>query len=127
MRSFLQRFAPVVLGVLSGFDRIIFKGRLPQLYSPQGMNCYASANRVLLVDFKKHAKEITQHVMQASLVEKAKAVGCFQYLNSGKTSKDETARRILEQRPVGPIGSPDLGLAAVLQRVEPSWTFDVKR
>jgi hypothetical protein len=59
MRSFLQRFAAVVAGVLRGFDRVVFKGRLPQLYSPEGMNCYASANHVLLVDFKKHAKEVT--------------------------------------------------------------------
>ena len=39
MKTFLQRFHPVVCGVLSGFDRVVFKGRLPQLYSPDGMNC----------------------------------------------------------------------------------------
>jgi len=40
VKSFLQRFASVVAGVLCGFDRAVFKGRLPQLYSPDGMNCY---------------------------------------------------------------------------------------
>ena len=30
MKTFLRRFAAVVWGVLSGFDRVVFKGRLPQ-------------------------------------------------------------------------------------------------
>src|SRR5476649_924587 len=120
MKSFLRRLASAVVGVLSGFDRVVFKGRMPQLYSPEGMNCYASANHVRLLDFKKHAKEVTQQVLQASLVEQAKAAGRFQYLNSGKGPKDEAARTILEQRPI------DEGLAAVLQCVEPCWTFDTK-
>ena len=69
MKTFLQRFAAVVWGALSGFDRVVFKGRLPQLYSPQGMNCYASANHVRLLDFKAHAKEVTRQVLAASLLE----------------------------------------------------------
>lgn len=120
MKTFLRRFAAVVVGVLSGFDRVVFKGRMPQLYSPEGMNCYASANHVRLLDFRKHAKEVTHRVVQASLVERAKAAGRFQYLNSGKGSKDEAARAILAQHPI------DTGLAALLQCVEPCWTFDTK-
>jgi len=120
MRSFLQRFAAVVVGVLTGFDRVVFKGRLPQLYSPDGMNCYAAANHVRRLDFKKHAKEVTQQVLQASLVEQAKAAGRYHYLTSGKSSKDEAARAILQRRPT------DEGLVALLQCVEPCWTFDTK-
>ena len=36
MRTFLRRFSSIVWGVLSGFDRLVIKGRLPQLYSPDG-------------------------------------------------------------------------------------------
>src|SRR5258707_8726563 len=106
MRSFLRRFAAVVAGVLSGFDRVVFKGRMPQFYSPEGMNCYAAANHVRLLDFKKHAKEVTQLVLQASLLEQAKAAGRFQYVISGKASKNEAARSVLERHPT------DQGLAA---------------
>lgn len=120
MQTFLQRFATVVWGVLSGFDRVVFKGRLPQLYSPEGMNCYAAANHVRFVDFKAHAKELTQQVLAASAVESAKAAGRFRYLGSSRISKDEVAREILVQHSI------DTGLAAVLQCVEPCWTFDVK-
>jgi hypothetical protein len=120
MKSFLQRFALVVSGVLSGFDRVVFKGRLPQLYSPEGMNCYASANHVPYKEFKTHAKEVTRQVLAASLVESAKAAGRFQYLGSSQTSKDEAARKIGDRLPISE------GLVAVLQCVEPCWTFDTK-
>jgi hypothetical protein len=120
MRSFLRRHAGVVLGVLSGFDRLVIKGRLPQLYAPEGMNYYASANHVLCVDFKKHVKSITQQVLAASQVESAKQAGRFLYLNSSKDSKDEAARAILERHPT------EAGLVALLQCVEPCWTFDTK-
>src|ERR1700730_6179443 len=120
MGSFLRRFAGVVLGVVSGFDRLVFKGRLPQLYSPHGMNCYASANHVRLLDFKKHTKEVTQRVLQSSLVESAKQAGRFAYLSSGKGDKEQAARAILKDHPT------EAGLVALLQCVEPCWTFDTK-
>jgi hypothetical protein len=120
MRSFLQRFAAVVWGIVSGFDRVVFKGRLPQLYSPEGMNCYAAANHVRLLDFKKHAKEVTQQFLRASLIGPAKRADRFVYLNSSQVSKEEAARAILQKRPTTE------GLVAVLQCIEPCWTFDTK-
>jgi len=120
MQTFLQRFALVVSGVLSGFDRVVFKGRLPQLYGPEGMNCYAAANHVRYKDFKAHAKDITRQVFAASLVDAAKAAGRFQYLGSSQTSKEQAARVILQRCPTS------TGLVAVLQCVEPCWTFDTK-
>ena len=120
MKSFLQRFASAIAGVLSGFDRVVFKGKLRQLYSPEGMNCYATANHLRFLDFKAHAKKVTEQVMAASKVEAAKTAGRFLYLNAGRVSKDEAARAILKRQPISQ------GLAAVLQCVEPCWTFDVK-
>jgi hypothetical protein len=105
---------------LSGFDRLVFKGKLCQLYSRDGMDCYLSANHVLLKDFKRHAKAITEQVMEASLVQQAKDSDRFQYLNSSKISKEETARALAERHPIKE------GLVAVLQCVEPCWTFDLK-
>jgi hypothetical protein len=120
VKTFLQRFGGIVLGVLSGFDRLVFKGKLRQLYSPNGMNCYLSANRVLRKEFKAHAKSITDQVLQASLVAHAQERKCFRYLNSSQISKEAVAREIAEERGVKE------GLACVLQCVEPCWTFDLK-
>jgi hypothetical protein len=119
VQTFLQRFAHLVLGTLSGFDRLVFRGKLRQLYSPSGMNSYLAANRVLRKDFKAHAKAITEQVLNASLLAHAKQAGRFRYLNSGHTSKEQVARQIAAERPVAE------GLVCVLQCVEPCWTFDV--
>ena len=120
MKTFLQRFGGIVLGVLSGFDRLVFKGKLRQLYSKDGMDCYMAANHLLLKEFRAHAKSVTEQVLKASLVSQAKEQKRFQYLNSSQTSKDGIARVIAAAQGVRE------GLACVLQCVEPCWTFDLK-
>jgi hypothetical protein len=121
VKNFLHRLGDIVLGVVKGFDRLVFRGKLRQFYSNEGMHCYLRANSVMRKDFKEHAKKVTAEVLQASLVEQAKKEDRFQYLNSSKISKDETARAIADKHPV------QTGLVCVLQCVEPCWTFDLKK
>jgi hypothetical protein len=118
MNAFLQKFALVVAGVLQGFDRVVFKGKLRELYRPDGMNCLLGVNHVRRSQFKAYSAQITQKVMEASLLVKAKESGRFRYLNSSSTSKEQVAREISEQHDVRQ------GLVCVLQCVEPCWTFD---
>jgi hypothetical protein len=42
--------------LLHGFDRLVFRGHLRQLSYAHGMECYLSANRVLLKDFDRHVQ-----------------------------------------------------------------------
>lgn len=119
MKTFLQRFGGVVLGILSGFDRLVFKGKLPRLYAPEGMNCYLSANHVRYVDFRQHVENVTQRVLEASLIAEAKRRQCFEYLNSSQISKEEVARKYAAKHCVRE------GLVCVLQCVEPCWSFDL--
>ena len=120
MKTFLQRFALVVSGVLSGFDRVVFKGRLRQLYSPEGINCYATANHVRYLDFKKHAKEVTRQVMAASLVESAKAAGSrdtdFQASHGGFA-----ALCLRGSFPLTKISSPDRRILPALRQARPAF------
>lgn len=118
MKSFLQRFALLVAGVLHGWDRVVFKGRLCPLYSPDGMHCLLSANRVLYKDFKNYAFQVSADVMAASLVAQARAQERFRYLKSSKIDKEAVAREIATAHRVR------TGLVCVLQCVEPCWTFD---
>jgi len=87
-------FPLLVAGVLSGFDRLVFKGKLCQLYSPEGMNCLLSANRVAHKEFKYYAADVTKRVVEAAGVAQAKAKGLYRYLNSSKIDKEEVAREI---------------------------------
>jgi hypothetical protein len=120
MKNFLQRFGGIVLGVLTGFDRLVFRGKLCSLYSPEGMNSYLDGNRVLRKDFDQHVKEVTKQVLQASLIEQAKALNRFEYLDSAKTDKDKVARGYARKQRI------TQGLVCVLQCVEPCWSFSLE-
>ncbi len=120
MKTFLHRFGPIVLGVLTGLDRLIFRGKLCWLYSPEGMNIYLDANKVLRKDFDQHAKEVTKKVLQASLIEEAKALNRFEYLGSTKIDKDKVARGYAKKHGI------TQGLVCVLQCVEPCWSYTLE-
>src|SRR5438034_3489536 len=117
MKAFLQRFALLVTGILNGFDRLVFKGRLTQLYSPDGMNILLGTNHVNRSDFKTYAAQVTAKVLAASLVSQAKESERFLYLNSSNVSKEEVAREFAARNQVHE------GLVCVLQCVEPCWMF----
>jgi hypothetical protein len=117
MELILAFLAGAVVGSLCGFDRLIFKGKLRQLYSPEGMHCLFSANHVLRKDFESYTTSITDNVLAASLEEEAIKLGCFRYLASVNTDKDAVARAFAAERKVRE------GLVCVLKCVEPCWTF----
>jgi hypothetical protein len=118
MQRFLQRFALLVAGTLSGFDRLVFKGKLCHLYRPDSMNRLLTANRVAHKEFKQYAKEVTARVVEASGVPQAKAQGRYRYLNSSKIDKEQAAREFF------PTRNRNTGLVCVLGCIEPCWTFD---
>jgi hypothetical protein len=85
------------------------------------MDCYLSANRVLLKDFESHAIERTAMLIDASLAEARRLERPTPYLNSSSISKEEEARRIAKRDQVRD------GLICVLKCVEPCRTFEVHR
>jgi hypothetical protein len=118
MTAFLQRFGALVVGILQGFDRLVFKGKLRHLYGPEGMHAYFGINRIPREEFKSHAAMITKQILEASLVAEAKKLQRYRYLNSSSTDKEQAAREIAAAQRVHE------GLVCVLQCVEPCWTFD---
>ena len=121
MKTFLAAFGHLVLGVLHGFDRLVFRGHLRQLSYAHGMDCYLSANRVLLKDFETHAIERTALLIDASLAEARRLKRPIPYLDSSSISKEEEARRIAARDQVRE------GLICVFKCVEPCRTFEVHR
>jgi hypothetical protein len=121
MDAFLGTFGHLVLGVLSGFDRLVFRGHLRQLSYTQGMGCYLWANQVLLKDFKAHAIEQTKALIDASLADAQRLKRPILYLNSSAISKENEARRLATRDDVQD------GLICVLKCVEPCMTYEVHR
>lgn len=54
MKSFIQKHGKDVMGTLSGFDRLVFRGHIRRLSFVEGMTSYLSSAGVLLKDFGQH-------------------------------------------------------------------------
>ena len=121
MHEFIAKHENHIAGVLSGFDRLVFRGTLRSISWAEGMNHYLHANDVLLKDFGTHVERVSQRLKQASLAGAECTARPIQYLPSAGTSKEEIARGIALQDNI------ESGLICVLKAVEPCWTFDVYR
>jgi len=121
MDTFIAKHSDAVIGSLSGFDRLVFRGTLRPLSYVGGMKSYLWAAKVLLKDFGEHAKQLTKRLKGASEELAAKAFRPFLYLPSSATSKEEEARRIAHKD-----GIKD-GLVCMLRAVEPCTSYDIFR
>lgn len=121
MLNFLQRFGSEVIGVLSGLDRIRFRGTKRFLSTVGGMMQYLWKRKVLLKDFSEFAQEVTQ-TLRCTVQEQVKQWGYpLDYLNSSTTRKEYKALELAKQRGISQ------GLIAVLSCVEPCLSFAVRR
>lgn len=121
MKSFIARYSDRILGCLSGFDRLVFRGTLRRIAFPEGLMSLLWKRQVLLKDFGEFAQAMTERVKQAALAEAGGLGRPNQYLASGRTSKEQIAREIADRDGI------KRGLIAVLRCVEPCSTFDVFR
>lgn len=119
MRSFLARYEPLVKGVLSGFDRIRFRGTLRWLSSLRGMSAWLSQKGVLLKNFRSYAMGLTDRIKETSEKVAEAAGRPLEYLPSSTIRKEDYAREIAERDGV------TSGLVCVLTAVEPCMTFFV--
>lgn len=121
MNTILEQYADKINGTFSFFDRMIIKGHILQFFSPSGKKYFLSEQDVLLKDFSAYANKVTDDLVAS--VEKMTAQQgrpCI-YLSSAKSSKEETARTVLKDNPVGE------GLICTLSAVEYCQTLQPKK
>lgn len=121
MKTFLQNHAQDVIGVLSGFDRLVFRGTIRQLAYLDGMRTYLSTRKVLLKDFGKHVQVMTKTLKDAVTAAVEKLNRPVVYLQSSAVRKEDVARKIAERDGVVE------GTIALLTCVEPCWSYDIFR
>ena len=119
MKSFLTRHQSEVKGVLSGFDRVRFRGTLRLLASLRGLSRWLAHHGVLLKSFKGFAMGLTDTIKQSTERLAEQAGRPLHYLHSSSLRKEDFARGIAERD-----GITD-GLVCVLTCVEPCLTFTV--
>ena len=67
MQQFIAKFKNDIQGVLSGFDRVLFRGSLRRLTHPLGMEWYLGENNLLFKQYEDHVKAVSQKVKKAAL------------------------------------------------------------
>lgn len=91
MLSFIQRHAAQIKGVLSGLDRIRFRGTLRTIAHPWGLKNFLQATGVLLKDFAGYVHDLSQQLHRASEQTAATHDRPFLFLPSSRTSKEAQA------------------------------------
>lgn len=121
MQSFLDRHQEQVVGVLSGFDRVLFRGTIRSLEYVKGFDAFLKAHRVLYKDFASFVERLSNRVKRHA-EEFAKRHGRpLIYLESAATSKEGVACRIAKEDNI------EQGLVCVLTCVEPCRSFTVRK
>ena len=121
MKTFIQKHSGEINGVLSGFDRLVFRGTIRTIAYTQGLLGFLWAAGVLLKEFVAFALERTKLLRESTLATANLAGRPLIYLPSSRTSKEETARAIAEADGIRE------GLICVLSAVEPCNTFEIFR
>lgn len=117
----ISRFADKIMGVLSGFHRLVFRGHLLPLMRDGGIHAFLNYAGVRLLDFKDFVLNTSNAIKQAAFAEAEAANRPIRYLESSRTSKEDLARKLLKQHLV------DEGLVCLFKTVEPCMSFEYHR
>ena len=104
--------------MVSGFDRLIFRGVLRRLAYSRGMEEYLWQNHILCKDYSHHVKKVSERVRKAAVAEFVQDQLPVLYLASPKADKDKMAQEIAAQPGI------QQGSVCALSTMEPSSTFE---
>ena len=121
MKTFLSRLGALILSVLSGFDRLRFRGCSRLLSNSRGVHSYLYQHDLLIKDYAKHTAPLTKTLIQQTEALAAAEGDRVHYLNSPNIDKEATALAIGRQR--GLRG----GRLAIRSGVEGCRTFRVRK
>ncbi len=121
MTTFVDRFAPCIHGVLSGFDRIRFRGTQRLLASVRGLTAYLAFSGVRLTEFKPYVTQVTEEIRREVEAGAERAGVAITYVNDSSLSKEELAADLAKR------SGRTTGLRAILSAVEPCRTFFVRK
>jgi len=119
MTNFIDKYRNKLAGILSGFDRIVFRGMFRNLLYSAGMASYLNFKGILLKDFDTFVYAQTNY-LRISLykyVENMKRPVI--YLESSSIRKEKKVQEILHKNPI------DTGLICLLTCVEPCMSYQI--
>jgi hypothetical protein len=121
MERFIERHRAGIVGVLSGFDRVLFRGTLRSLSYLQGMDKFLGSQHVLYNDFGVFAEQLSDQLKTQAEAIARQHQRPLRYLQSPQVSKEDIARAIMEEDGIRE------GLVCVLTCVEPCHSYFLRR
>jgi len=94
MKRFIQRFADKVMGVVSGFDRLVLRGTLRQIAYPRGMMGFLWHQQVPLKEFGKYVYKTSKSVKEASCQRAKEESRPIELLRTARIDKAMFAEKI---------------------------------
>lgn len=120
MERFVTRHQDRIAGILTGFDRMLFRGTLRSISYPKGAEIWLSSRQILLKDFAAFAQDLTARVKAHATQRAVDAQRPVEYLESSRVSKEARARAIQQRDQITD------GLICILSAVEPCRTVTVR-
>lgn len=120
MNAFLQQHLPLVIGIISGFDRVRLRGTLRMLANLTGMNRFLNCTGHLLKDFGDYAHATSQQVRGQALAVVESAGRPVVHLDSPAVDKQQMALEIAARDGI------EEGIIAALTCVENCPGYDVR-
>jgi hypothetical protein len=121
VNEFVAAHQANVMGVLEGFDRVVFRGTLRSIAYPQGMGQFIGSRKVLYKDYGRFAQSLSDRLKKHAQRTAEREGRPFEYVASPSASKERMARRIMERDGI------EEGLICVLSCVEPCRTISIRR
>jgi hypothetical protein len=121
VNAFITRHASKITGVLSGFDRILFRGHLTRLNFADGVESFLRSQGVLKKDFGALAEQVTAMIREEAETVATALGRPTRYLESSAVRKEDVALQMLREQPT------DSGLVGVISCVEPCMTWQMFR
>jgi hypothetical protein len=96
MKSFVHRFGPLVLFILSGFDRLRFCGESRLLNHAGGVSSFLFQRHILRKDFGDYCEKLTHILRKGTQTQAAREGVPVKHLNSPMVEKDAVALELAQ-------------------------------
>jgi len=118
MKKFISKFQGRIKAILSGFDRIVFKGTILPLVRAESAMDFFRSRGVLNKDFKPWVMAQSQKIVSAAeRYAESHGAGRIEPIRNGQVRKEELARRRLRERGI------ESGLVGVWSALESCWSY----
>lgn len=121
MEDFVQRHASDVIGVLRGFDRLLFRGTLRSIAYSQGFDKFLGAMGVRYKEYGTFCQGLTERLLAHAQRLADRSGRPYQYVANSSASKEQIATEIARRDGLRE------GLVCVLRCVEPCKSFCIRR